>query len=143
MGVRLVTDSARVRNLEKQRVSSNYRMELLYDGTSGQQGLSPFLPANEAWVDASGLFRTGLNIGPTFQNIGAQACAIYGSMMPREYAYDIVNQDLTTLMSTKWDTIAAALASGASVTASNKTFSLLRFVFAAGAAGGAVGILTL
>jgi hypothetical protein len=143
MGVRLVTDSARVRGLERQKVSSNYRMEILYDGGAGKDGLSLFLPANEIWVDGSSLWRTGLNIGPTFQNIGAQACDISGSGMPREYAQKIYERDLITEMSLRWEPIAAGLAAGLSVTSVGKIYSLLRFVFAAGAAGGAIAVLTL
>lgn len=138
MGTRLVTDAARLSYrggqrdriggaLLKEQLSGNYKMQVIYDGTTGKQGLPDALEPFEAWVDGSGLYRQGLNFGPTFQNIGTCSCTIYGAHAPREYAYNTAAAQVS-FMTGKWEQL-ATLATGESHFVQNVIFSLFRFVF--------------
>lgn len=152
MGTRLVTDAARLSYrggqrdriggaLLKEQLSGNYKMQVIYDGTTGKQGLPVALDPFEAWVDGSGLYRQGLNFGPTFQNIGTCSCTIYGAHAPREYAYNTTAAQVS-FMTGKWEDV-ATLATGESHFVQNVIFSLFRFVFTAdGANSGCVVALS-
>lgn len=138
MGTRLVTDAARLSYrggqrdriggaLLKEQLSGNYKMQVIYDGTTGKQGLPDALEPYEAWVDASSLYRQGLNYGPTFQNLGVCICEVYGALAPREYAYNTTAEQVS-FMADKW-ALLLALPPGGVSSATGTPYYLLRFVF--------------
>jgi hypothetical protein len=156
MGVRLVTDAARLAfkgqiagaqfgrigsaGRTRAPISGNFMMQVIYDGTTNVNADFPALPANELWVDGSGLVRVGNNFGPTFQNIGGCVCVIHGCQAPRDYAYNITAARVSEL-STKWKQL-ASLDAGDAWQSSGLAYSLFRFVFTHnGAVAGAVEAL--
>lgn len=150
MGARIITEAARLsfksggelagfaltsssmqrhgaQGFSQDALSGNMKMSVIYDGTSGQQGLPTTLAGNVAWMDAVSLFRMGNNMGPTFFNIGQVSCVIAGCQAPRNYAHDITAARVTELASV-WDDL-ATLAPGASWASGGAIYSLLRFTF--------------
>jgi hypothetical protein len=144
MGVRIYSEAYSLVKRRGGLLPPNYRLQALYDGvdTAGS-GMQANLNGNEAWWDGSGLYRIGLNIGPTFQNIGPVSCEVFGAIAPKEYATLINTQaSLITLMSTRWKSL-GVLATGNAYNTNNQIFSLFRFVFVSGITGGEVVALTL
>lgn len=145
MGVRLVTDSNRLAfkgqiagapwgrtgaaSRSETPVTGNYLMELIYDGTTGTQGLSPLLLPTEAWIDGSGLYRIGVNFGPTFQNDGATVCTLYACQGPRDYSYNITAARVAEL-SSQWKQL-VVLNPGDAFSPTPAVYSLFRFLFTA------------
>lgn len=126
-----------------QQISGNYKVMAIYDGTLGKQGLPDALDSAEAWIDASGLYRIGLNTGPTFQNIGTCAATLYGCNAPRQYAYNTTAAMVTELTSVWQQLGEAPLATGDQLIVQG-VYSLFRVVFTPSAgAPGCVVALTL
>jgi hypothetical protein len=140
MGVRQHTEAS---NLAKKRpyLSTNYRRTILYDGVStADTGDQLNLAGNIIWIDATGLYRIGLNNGPTFMNNGVGAFALDGCQHPKEYA-TLINTDpgLVARINGDWEVIDSSIARGESVAVS-KIYSLFRITFAA---AGACHVMTL
>jgi len=136
MGTRAYSEAHKLVTKQGGALASNYKLQVLYDGIntvgSGQQ---PNLAGNELWWDGTGLYRVGLNNGPTFQNIGSTPCTIYGSLAPKEYAQLINKQaSLETLMSTKWKSL-GTINPGDVVSTLGTIYTLFRFVFTPGTNG--------
>jgi hypothetical protein len=133
MGTRAYSEVQSLLNRNGKNLPSNYKLQVLYDGvdTAGS-GKQLNLPGNELWWDGTGLYRIGLNIGPTFQNIGTVDCTVYGAIVPKEYAQLINHQaSLVTLMSGRWKSL-GLLHTGDAINTNNLVFSVFRFVFTPG-----------
>jgi hypothetical protein len=118
---------------------TGYKVEIFCDGQATKW--TPNLANNEIWVDASSVFRQGINMGPTFQYMGAGTCAVYGSLEDRSIAQNIQKADyayLAAAETTNWVQLGvdpdtpAPLAPGEVMTVDGKLFEVLRFVFAGG-----------
>ncbi len=141
MGTRAYSESHQLVKRRGGLLPANYRLQVLFDGSvvagSGQQAN---LPGNELWWDGTGLHRIGLNIGPTFQNLGPVACEIFGAIAPKEYANLINTQaSLIAIMTGRWKSL-GSLATGDVITTNMMVFSLYKFVFAAGSKGEVVAV---
>ena len=133
MGTRAYSEANNLVKRNGSGLPANYRLQVLYDGvdTAGT-GKHLNLPGNELWWDGTGLYRLGMNVGPTFQNIGVVDCTVYGALAPKEYAQLINTQaSLITLMAGRWKSL-GLLHAGDAVNTNNLTFSLFRFVFTSG-----------
>lgn len=136
MGTRAYSESHHLVKRNAGRIQANYKLQVLFDGvTTTGSGKQANLPGNELWWDGTGLYRIGLNIGPTFQNIGTADCEIFGALAPKEYAQLIDTQaSLITLMSGRWKSL-GTLNTGDAIGTSTLVYSLFRFVFGAGTNG--------
>lgn len=155
MGVRMVTGAKR--SLSSGRVSSqsstaervpsgfapNFLMQFYYDGvTTAGSGESPNLPGTDYWVDANGLYRLGLNIGPTFSNLGGGSCQIFGSNNPKDWAYKVnTDASLITQASAGWTSL-GTITAGQRLMADGGVYQLMRLVFS-GAAATSVAAVSL
>ncbi len=145
MGTRVITEASRLSlkgglgnqqshvassyGLSNKQLSNQNRMDVIYDGTTGKQGLSQDLPHNVTWVDPSGFWKSGSNFGPSFANTGKLSCTISGCSASRDYAYN-PTADKVTELTPLW-TVVATIAPGAVADAGSKIYSLLKFEFAA------------
>lgn len=126
-----------------QQISGNYKVMAIYDGTTGKQGLPDALEPTEAWIDASGLYRIGLNTGPTFQNIGPCGFDLYACQAPRQYAYDPTAAIVAELTSV-WQKLNSTILATGDQFPVEGVYSLFRIVFTADAANpGCAVALTL
>lgn len=141
MGTRAYSEAANMVKRRANMLQANYKLQVLFDGvTTTGSGQQPTLPGNELWWDGTSLFRIGLNIGPTFQNIGPCDCEVFGSLAPKEYAQLISEQaSLITLMSGRWKSL-GVIKTGEVVNTQTMVYTLFRFVFAAGTHGEVVAV---
>lgn len=124
----------------KGSLSGNFKTQVIYDGTVAKTGLPAELLATEAWLDASGLYRVGLNVGPTVHNIGECSATVYGAALSRDYATNVTAAKVAEA-APLWVTL-ATLTKGQSAGVSS-IFPLWRVVFtASGALPGAIAIHT-
>jgi hypothetical protein len=89
------------------RRSPTPRQTLLFDGTTGKEGLAAALPANEAWLDPTCLLELGATqMSMTAVYGGAGTCKVYGAMLPSDYAVKVEGADgaaLVTEAATRWE----------------------------------------
>ena len=140
MGTRLINSSVPSHHNKYRSGDSAplaYKMEIAYDG-GGAHPFSPHLPANEIWIDASSLFRQGLNLGPSIQYLDSDAGGtvdVYGMLSSREYAKQVVSPDYSFLpgkLLPNWVPLRLAMTAGFILTDDTKIYDLYRFVFSTG-----------
>jgi hypothetical protein len=130
---------------------STPRMTLLFDGTTGKDGLAAALPANEAWVDPMSMLKFGLTqYSLTGNYVGAGTCTVYGAMLPPDYSVKVEDATngpgLVTEASSLWQQITILnpnVAFNLFDTTKVRTFTLYRFVFATATQPGSVVVTAL
>ena len=126
MNFAIVSDGTRFSGRSANRVTGNHKISVIADS------------AGTAYLDARTLFRQGLNIGPTIQNVAAAGTiGVFGTLSPSELA---TRPSTRTTTQVNWGTILVTLNPGDTFTVSPKVYSAFKLVFSA--AGEAV-FLTL
>lgn len=134
-----------------ERRHSTPRMTMLFDGTTGKEGLAQALPANEAWMDPMSLVKFGLTqYSMTANYVGAGTCAVFGAMLPADYSVKVEDPNIGDNL------VAEAAAQWQAVTTLNPNvafnlfditkvivFTLYRFQFLASNVPGSVVVATL
>lgn len=93
------------------RRSPTPRQTLLFDGTTGKEGLAAALPANEAWFDPTCLLELGATqMTMTAVYGGAGTCNVYGAMLPQDYVNKVFGAngaDLVAEAALRWELLYA------------------------------------
>lgn len=120
-------------------VPLNFKLDALYDGQATLYKWSPNLPANEIWIDASALYREGVNLGVTIQNLGATGTVdVYGSMIDRGLVNKVRQASgaaIPAAVATSWVSLKAAMAAGTDLYVGMTIYSVFRLVFTSGTPG--------
>lgn len=94
----------------QERRHSTPRMTVLFDGTTGKQGLSQALAANECWLDPMSMMKYGMTqYSLTGTYMGAGTCVVYGAQLPADYSVKVEDPTngpiLVTQAAPLWQTI--------------------------------------
>ena len=121
-------------------IEATPRFTILYDGTSGMQGLPSVLGPNEAWIDCQSLYEAEMQQGITLVYEGPGTCDVYGCQLPRHLVADLessvssVSASAYAVAGPAWQTI-ASLAPNVplSLTAAKPgiIYTILKFEFSA------------
>lgn len=115
-----------------------YTRSIYFDGDAATKLMFKSLPGDEAIIDISGLYRQGINFGPTFHNVGPSSVTIEVALGSRDLAQkarEPGNGPELALYATSWATL-ATLAKGAfHAIGGSEVFTLAKITFTAGSPG--------
>lgn len=111
---------------------------IYFDGNSSTSHVYKSLPGNKAILDVSGLYRKGLNFGPTFHNAGLSSVTVKLALGDRNLAYRAQtpgNEALIATFDNQWVDLGTLAQGEAKSADAMYTYTLAFVEFAAGSQG--------